>query len=350
MRMRHCANKPIKASDMFLHIFFVAWLFVLVLVCVVAGQAHGETVSVRPSDNTALCLDITSGAIVSGTAVQLYPCNDTPSQQWQFYADDTLRVASNPSLCLNAKNGVPSSGSTPTPVQLYTCQGNAWSRQLWSLGDLTAPSSAGISSGTTVNNCALSNSIGSTGATLFAPLPLTSGGAVQSLVASAASVQMWKVVPVQAQAPLVLSNPAGSSFSYLSTDHRIGSFVRSTAVPTIGGQPHFVQVNGGNHVYFCSCCTSWASSVPQGPLWILLDELNFQQEYTRFTQSPSICFKQAWAVKSASSTTWNCPSGSQWPTCGVQDNIAAALASAPAPTSATGVNIVPAAYSTFCLT
>jgi hypothetical protein len=96
---------------------------------VVLADVHGETVTVRPNADPTLCLDVSGGVLTNGAAVQLWDCDNKPAQQWQFYADDTLRPASNPSFCLDSKTGVPASGAAASPLQLYACQGNSWSRQ-----------------------------------------------------------------------------------------------------------------------------------------------------------------------------------------------------------------------------
>jgi hypothetical protein len=159
---------------------------------------------------------------------------------------------------------------------------------------------------------------------------------------------LWQIVPESLQVPLVLvSNDA--AFSYLVTDHRIGSFTRSTAVPTIGGRPHFEQINGGHHVFFCACCTSWGSKI-QGPVWILIDDATFQSDYSAFKQSSSTCFSHAWAVRSPASSTWNCASSQGlWPACNIRDNFADALISYPSSALQLRWNPTPGDGSNMCV-
>ncbi|MDQ6897695.1 MAG: ricin-type beta-trefoil lectin domain protein, partial [Actinomycetota bacterium] len=70
------------------------------------------------------CLDVTGGALVSGTTVQLWQCNGTAAQQWSKQGDGTIRTTNG--LCLDAVQGGTGNG---TRVQIYTCNGT--SAQSW---------------------------------------------------------------------------------------------------------------------------------------------------------------------------------------------------------------------------
>lgn len=150
-----------------------------------------------PVASPGLCLDVSNAVFVNTAVVQLWTCNQTPAQQWQFWSDDTLRPASDPSFCLDAMTGVPTGGgSSSSPLQLWSCAGN--DRQLWSL---QVPSDA-MTTGTSVGN----SHAGFLYATLYAPM-YASGTAVQS--AAGVALQYWKLSRVSA-ASLSSTGAAGS--------------------------------------------------------------------------------------------------------------------------------------------
>jgi len=70
------------------------------------------------------CLDITAAGTANGTAVDLYACNGTGAQQWTPQSDGTLR---NPASgrCLDDTG----SGGSGTKVEIYDCSGAA--NQVW---------------------------------------------------------------------------------------------------------------------------------------------------------------------------------------------------------------------------
>ncbi|MEY9928625.1 beta-glucosidase [Catenulispora sp. GP43] len=82
------------------------------------------------------CLDIASGGTANGTAVDLYTCNGTGAQQWQPQSDGTLR---NPASgrCLDDTG----SGGSGTKVEIYDCSGAA--NQVWK-----SPAGSSSSTGT----------------------------------------------------------------------------------------------------------------------------------------------------------------------------------------------------------
>ncbi|MEZ0110240.1 beta-glucosidase [Catenulispora sp. EB89] len=80
------------------------------------------------------CLDVAAGGTANGTAVDLYTCNSSGAQQWQPQSDGTLR---NPASgrCLDDTG----SGLSGTKAEIYDCSGAA--NQVWK-------SPAGSSTGT----------------------------------------------------------------------------------------------------------------------------------------------------------------------------------------------------------
>ena len=145
-----------------------------------------------PVASPGLCLDVSNAVFVNTAVVQLWTCNQTPAQQWQFWSDDTLRPASNPSFCLDAKTGVPTwsaftGASPPSPLQLYSCVGNNWDRQLWSFQHVQG----GAPTEVAVNNCASSRN---NYAILYAP-SYSSGTGVQSANVADGTIQTWNLTP-----------------------------------------------------------------------------------------------------------------------------------------------------------
>jgi len=83
-----------------------------------------------------LCLDVTSANNADGTAVQVYTCNGTNSQEWTEEADGTVHSLGK---CLDVAAGGTTNG---TAVDLYTCNGTtAQQRQPQSDGTLRNPAS-----------------------------------------------------------------------------------------------------------------------------------------------------------------------------------------------------------------
>ncbi|MFI0940775.1 LamG-like jellyroll fold domain-containing protein [Streptomyces sp. NPDC021020] len=74
------------------------------------------------------CADDPSGAPTSGTIVEIYTCNGSPSQNWTVYPNETIRPGAHGNVCVDVVSGGISAGS---PVELYTC--NATPAQQWQL-------------------------------------------------------------------------------------------------------------------------------------------------------------------------------------------------------------------------
>ncbi|GHF70271.1 alpha-xylosidase [Amycolatopsis bartoniae] len=70
-----------------------------------------------------LCTDIADADPASGTAVQLYTCNQSDAQRWSAPGDQTLRALGK---CLDVTLGGTANG---TPVQLWDCNGTG--SQVW---------------------------------------------------------------------------------------------------------------------------------------------------------------------------------------------------------------------------
>lgn len=71
------------------------------------------------------CLDVVAAGTSSGTAVDWYPCNGTPAQNWTPESNGEL-VNPNCGLCLTDPGG-----DTGSPLDVETCSGTA--QQLWTL-------------------------------------------------------------------------------------------------------------------------------------------------------------------------------------------------------------------------
>ena len=70
-----------------------------------------------------LCVDVANADPASGTAVQLYGCNQSDAQRWSAPGDQTLRTLGK---CLDVTYGGTANG---TPVQLWDCNGTG--SQVW---------------------------------------------------------------------------------------------------------------------------------------------------------------------------------------------------------------------------
>jgi hypothetical protein len=75
---------------------------------------------------SGLCLDVTNGSTVWGTAVQLWNCLGDPQQAW-VYTGGQLEVYGDPALCLDANGN--DLGANGTPIDVWGCNGAA--NQKW---------------------------------------------------------------------------------------------------------------------------------------------------------------------------------------------------------------------------
>jgi beta-glucanase (GH16 family) len=90
----------------------------------------GGTNAIRGS-GSGRCIDVPGAASTDGARLQIYDCNGTAAQQWQFASDGTVRALGK---CMDAAAAGTADG---TAVQLYTCNGtNAQKFTLSAAGDL----------------------------------------------------------------------------------------------------------------------------------------------------------------------------------------------------------------------
>ena len=90
----------------------------------------GGTNAIRGS-GSGRCIDVPGAASTDGARLQIYDCNGTGAQQWQFASDGTVRALGK---CMDAAAAGTANG---TAVQLYTCNGtNAQKFTLSAAGDL----------------------------------------------------------------------------------------------------------------------------------------------------------------------------------------------------------------------
>jgi ricin-type beta-trefoil lectin protein/rare lipoprotein A (RlpA)-like double-psi beta-barrel protein len=75
--------------------------------------------------NSGKCMDVAGGATTNGTKVQIYDCNGTAAQQWTYTSGHDL-VNPQSNKCLDLTNN---SAADFTPVQLWTCTNT--SSQKW---------------------------------------------------------------------------------------------------------------------------------------------------------------------------------------------------------------------------
>nr|WP_275409238.1 ricin-type beta-trefoil lectin domain protein [Streptomyces sp. SID12501] len=81
---------------------------------------------VKTSSGGTLCLDDASAHTADHTRIQVYTCNNSPSQQWILHNDGSLRVLGK---CLDVTDGDTDDG---TLLQLYKCNGSG--SQKWTTG------------------------------------------------------------------------------------------------------------------------------------------------------------------------------------------------------------------------
>ncbi|MEH0576792.1 MULTISPECIES: ricin-type beta-trefoil lectin domain protein [Streptomyces] len=81
---------------------------------------------VKTSSGGTICLDDASAHTADHTRIQVYTCNNSPSQQWVLHNDGSLRVLGK---CLDVTDGGTADG---TLLQLYKCTGTG--SQKWTTG------------------------------------------------------------------------------------------------------------------------------------------------------------------------------------------------------------------------
>ena len=69
---------------------------------------------------TDKCLDVPAQSVTLKTAVQLYQCNNTLGQKFEWREDGTIRYMKDPTICLDIQSNNASDGVRP---QIYTCNG-----------------------------------------------------------------------------------------------------------------------------------------------------------------------------------------------------------------------------------
>jgi serine protease AprX len=86
------------------------------------GQWAGPSGSVATGQISGLngwCVDVENGSDISGSQIQLYPCNNTPAQYVTLQPDSTLQVMGK---CVNVKNNATANGSM---LVLWDCDGRS---------------------------------------------------------------------------------------------------------------------------------------------------------------------------------------------------------------------------------
>ncbi|KAF8995325.1 ricin B lectin domain-containing protein [Cyathus striatus] len=73
---------------------------------------------IHPNGNSYHCLDVRGDAYANGTSVQIYDCNNTPSQRWFLNRGSTKVQLTGTNFCLDA-GAVPDNGAGVTIWQCY---------------------------------------------------------------------------------------------------------------------------------------------------------------------------------------------------------------------------------------
>jgi len=95
-----------------------------------SGPPTGGTNAIRGT-GSGRCIDVPGAASNDGARLQIFDCNGTGAQQWQFASDGTVRSLGK---CMDAAAAGTADG---TAVQLFTCNGtNAQKFTLSAAGDL----------------------------------------------------------------------------------------------------------------------------------------------------------------------------------------------------------------------
>lgn len=87
------------------------------------GAAFGGTSSIYFNNK---CVDLPNASTTNGNRLQLWDCNGTSAQQWQFMPDGTVRSGVNTNKCIDLPGWNTADG---TPIQIYDCNGG--SNQQW---------------------------------------------------------------------------------------------------------------------------------------------------------------------------------------------------------------------------
>lgn len=87
------------------------------------GTAFAEYSSVYFSNK---CVDLPDSNTTNGNRLQIWDCNGTNAQQWQFGGDGTVRSTIDTNKCWDLPSGNTANG---TPIQIYDCNGG--SNQQW---------------------------------------------------------------------------------------------------------------------------------------------------------------------------------------------------------------------------
>ncbi|MBX6767457.1 MAG: lectin, partial [Actinomadura rubrobrunea] len=82
-----------------------------------SGVQHGGGATGQITGLGGKCVDVAGGAMIDGTAVQLYDCNGTTAQRWTLGTDGTVTALGK---CLDVAGGSTANGAK---VQLYECNG-----------------------------------------------------------------------------------------------------------------------------------------------------------------------------------------------------------------------------------
>ncbi|KAF9440911.1 carbohydrate-binding module family 13 protein [Macrolepiota fuliginosa MF-IS2] len=81
------------------------------------ASALAQTQVLHPNRDSKMCLDARDRRFVNGTAVQLWPCNDTPAQELNFDFGPTAIRFGKTGFCLDATAN-PVDG---TPMRVWEC-------------------------------------------------------------------------------------------------------------------------------------------------------------------------------------------------------------------------------------
>ncbi|KAF9441760.1 carbohydrate-binding module family 13 protein [Macrolepiota fuliginosa MF-IS2] len=100
------------------------------------SSALSQTQVLHPNGDKDVCLDVKDGRFVNGNPLQIWPCNGTPAQQWNFVFGPTTIRLGDTGFCLDATTTNPSNG---TPMRIWECTSvpeQQWFSAVTSTGDI----------------------------------------------------------------------------------------------------------------------------------------------------------------------------------------------------------------------
>lgn len=121
-------SRAIKRRPLQALLFVLAFAIIGTTTLLLTHAASAIPSGLLTLDGGKWCLDNDHGIQTQANKIQLWSCNKSGPQVWDFYADHTVHYHSNSSYCLDVQHGGTTSG---TPVWLWPCNNTA--AQVWNI-------------------------------------------------------------------------------------------------------------------------------------------------------------------------------------------------------------------------